>query len=466
MKSRVAPVLALLLGGCASMVNESPTQPPAAPAGWRNAAAVTPLAPATPWWQAYGDPQLDALVAAALAANADIAIAVERVAIARGHAGVADASGMPTMRAGADVQRTRVPRQRVSDLDEAGQLIFWDIPGYEENRRNVGVALSYELDLFGRVARARAAGQASLTAAEQDAAALRLLIAREVVLAYTDLRLAQARLALLQQQQGLAGRMQHDAVARKRLGLVDRQAETSALNQGGRVQLGMLAERRQAAQAQARLAMLLGQDAASLPLADGPLPQAALQVAPDLPAAVLGRRPDLLAAWQQVEVQRIGIEQARLLRYPRIALTGSAGFASNALGSFLDHDYLTWALGAGVDWLLFDGGRTEAEVATARAEHALAIAHYRKTMLNALREVEEALAEWQQAQQALPLLTAGEARAQRLLDDAGANQRLGRADRAARQEAELAWLEARLDEVEGQAARLRSFAQLNAALGW
>ncbi|WP_255987653.1 efflux transporter outer membrane subunit [Chitinolyticbacter albus] len=467
MTSRIAwPGLALLLAGCASVVTEPPSAMPVAPAGWQGTAVIADTAPpAQPWWRDYGDPQLAALVTAALSANVDVGIATERLAVARGRLAVADASAAPSLRAGADAERARVPRQRSPDLDEAGNLFFSDLPGYTENRRSLGLTLSYELDLFGRVARARVAGQSMAGAAEQDREAIRLLVAREVVLAYTDLRLAQAQAALWRRNRALGERQHQDAAARIGLGLASRATRDAAAAERDQAAQGLSDAQRAAAQAHARLAMLLGRDAAALRLDEEGLRSAPLQVTPDLPATVLARRPDLQSAWLQVEAQRIGVELAMLQRFPRINLTGSAGFASNALGSFLTHDYLSWALGAGVDWLLFDGGRTDAEVATARAEHALALANYRKAMLTALQEVELALADWQHAVQTAALAAAAEQRARRQLADARANLALGRADRSALLDAELALTTAQAHSVDNQAEQWRAYAALSAALG-
>ncbi|UXY15475.1 TolC family protein [Chitiniphilus purpureus] len=465
MRGRLACLgLALLLAGCTHLADEPRTPVPAAPAQWRNAAGAERDGPGAPWWRDYGDPQLDALVVRAQQANADVLIAGGRLALAQARLAAADATGAPALRADAGLARQQVPRQRTPDLDEAGQLVFWPLPPYRETRRRLGLTLAYEVDLFGRVARARAAGQARLDAAWQDREAVRLLVAREVVQAYAALRLAQAQAALQARRIGLARQLLADETARGRLGLSDRAARDAAEAQLDDALLAASATARAQAGAHAQLALLLGEEAAALQLPPAPLPASPLRVLPDLPASVLARRPDLQSAWQAVEAGRLGIEEARLQRFPRLNLTGSTGFASNALARFLRQDYLTWLLDAGVDWLLLDGGRTEAEVAAARAGHALALAEYRKAMLAALGEVEQALADWQDAVQADALAVTAQQRAARQLDDARRDHALGRNDRPALLLAEDRRLAADAALLERQARRIQAYAMLNAAL--
>lgn len=457
-------LLPMLLAGCATVVEEPRAVRPGAPAQWRDS-PTAPRDTAGRWWQDYGDPQLTGLVETALVANADVAMAGERLALARARLAVAGASGSPTVRGSAGYQRQRVPGQRTPDLDEAGELIFLDLPPYLENRRELRLTLAYEIDLFGRVARARAAGQALAGAAEHDREAVRLLVAREVVHVYAELRLAEAQAVLAGRRAALARQHLDDEMARGALGLADRSARDAAQAQVDDAVRDESGIRRVQAVAQAQLATLVGQDAAALRLAPAALPAAVLRVAPDLPADVLARRPDLQNAWLGVEASRIGIEQARLQRFPHLNLTSSLGFVSNALGGFLRQDYLGWALAAGVDWLLLDRGRTQAEVDAARAELALALAQHRKVMLGALREVEEALADWQAAGEAGTLAAVARQRSELQLRDARANYELGRTDRRGLILAELRLLDARSGVLQRQADRIQAYAALNAALG-
>jgi outer membrane protein TolC len=111
-----------------------------------------------------------------------------------------------------------------------------------------------------------------------------------------------------------------------------------------------------------------------------------------LPAELLSRRPDLVAAEQRLEASGARVEEARKALYPRLSLTGSTGSSSNELGDLLDGDFSIWALAGNLLQPIFSGGRLRANVRLQSAQERLAYEFFAQSLLTALAEVETALA--------------------------------------------------------------------------
>src|SRR5690606_15810412 len=143
------------------------------------------------------------------------------------------------------------------------------------------------------------------------------------------------------------------------------------------------------------LAVLLGRAPAELTIAAEPTVFRPVTIPPGVPSTLLERRPDIAAAERAMAAANARIGVARAAYFPRLSLTGLLGFESGELGGRFRSASRTWALGPLVGTMLsmtvFDGGRREAIEASAAAEYDRAVADYRQTVLNALREVEDQL---------------------------------------------------------------------------
>lgn len=389
--NRLLPLAAaLVLAGCATALPTLPAgvdtpaqfkeQRPTPPASGNAQWTIAPPAEAQgrgAWWTAFNDPVLDALMERAGAGNTDIQAAAARLAQARALLRGAQAERAPQIGAGAGAERG-AGANAASGATPATLL-------------QAGLNLSYEIDLFGRLARTQ---DAAALDAQSRAALLqstRLLVQAELAQTYLALRATDTERALVQdtatayadtlrltQRRFAAGDVAELDVIRIQTELAATEAEAIALDRA-RTEL------------EHALAVLLGEPASGFSL----VPDTGVRVLPAIPAgvpaSVLARRPDVAAAQATLLAAQARVGVAQAAWFPRVSLTGAAGFASPELGDLFQWSARSWGLGALVSLPLFDGGRREAGLQATRAQFDEAAALYRGQVLTALREVEDQL---------------------------------------------------------------------------
>ncbi|MBR7955723.1 MULTISPECIES: efflux transporter outer membrane subunit [Burkholderia cepacia complex] len=363
---------AALLAGCAA-ARHDPLPAVTMPANW--AAPVAADAPAAPrdWWRSFGDPQLDALIDDALRANSDLAIAAIRVYRAQLQAGLVDTNLTPNVTLGANGAVSRT-------LDT------------HQMSRSSGVngSLSYELDLWGRLAALRDAArwEADATAADLEAARLSLIgttaalywqigyLNRQIALGDANIAYAERTLALV--------RSRHTAGAVSGLDLA--QAEQSLAAQRA-AQTQLIQQRTENRHALAILFDRPPQQRAAEPAA---LPDAAPpDVAAGLPASLLGRRPDLRAAEFRLRESLAQVDATRTSFYPTFTLTGSAGTTSTSLERVLTNPVGTLGLGLALPFIQWN--TMQLQIRVSKSQYEEAVVGFRQRLYTALAEVENAL---------------------------------------------------------------------------
>ncbi|WP_093383156.1 efflux transporter outer membrane subunit [Variovorax sp. OV329] len=377
-------VAALVLAGCATpppvelkldtqVQFKEQAQGPQAKAG-------TPAAvPADArWWSAFSDPVLDQLIERAARNNTDVQQAAARLAQARALAREVDSDRSPQVGLGASANRG-------AGLDRAQGSTK------PANLFTAGLAASYEVDLFGRLA---GASKAASLDADSRAALLqsaRLAVQSEVAQLYLAVRALDAEREIMRdtvqayrntlditERRNRAGDLGELDVARVRTELAATEADA-------------LAVERNRALVEHALAVVLGEVAStfSLPAEDW---KTALPAIPaGLPSTMLARRPDVLSAQKTVLAaqERVGVAQTAW--FPTIALTASGGYASPDLSDLLKWSARSWGVGALLSLPILDGGRREAGVQGANAQFDEQMAAYRQQVLVAFREVEDQL---------------------------------------------------------------------------
>lgn len=447
MKLRFIAALAGLtvLSGCATTQVSLPAKM-TAPDSWR-----TPLTKLTSesgnegpeWWKPLADPELDRLIVLALEENADIRIASARIQQARALMAGAVAEQRPSLGSSLEVRRERVPETRIRDTDGVAARIP---PLRRSHISGQIVEATYEVDLLGRLALAAQASEAELLATEAEHRAVRLWVAHEVVVAYADTRLAEVLLPQANRAFELATELLAAERTKRKAGLSRLAAVRAVEDELASAREALTNLERSRSLRLTRLALVLGKAPSELAWTPVDVYFARFPdtgaIDADLPAAVLDRRADIDAAWHRLVASATDAERVRLEKYPKLTLTGSAGFLSETLRRWLTGDALGWAIGAAVQGPLLDGGRVKA-----RADAASAIAterqmEYRKVVLQALNEVEAALTEAAYAQERLRI--AESALRRRVADATAASDRLrqGADDRLALLRAEFARIEA------------------------
>lgn len=376
-RKSICIAVALALAGCATV---SPTLQPnvTAPAQWNEGPAERSAPLSTEWWSAFESDELKALVDAALAGSPDLAIAAERVRQAEAQVQVAGASLFPSLSVGAGSSR------RVTDTEGA--------PSRRSDSSSLTFSASYELDLWGRNAAGVRAADASFRATAFDRDAARLTLIAGVATSYFEILSLRGRLAIARENLAIAERVQSLVEVRARNGAasqldVERQQAQVLSQRAALLPLEQL-ER----QTLAALAVLVGRvpegfEVKAASLADLRIPA----VNPGLPAEMLVRRPDLAAAEAQVASANGNVAAARAALLPSIELTGSAGLSSAALLSFLSGPQSAVSLALSLLQPIFDGGRLRGQVAISESRERELVESYRKAILSAFADVEQAL---------------------------------------------------------------------------
>jgi outer membrane protein, multidrug efflux system len=390
MRARLALIAgAALLAGCAG----APPQPPPKlemPAAWKVEAPWRESAPNDaaargPWWQRFGDPQLDALERQALAASPTLAVAAARLQQARSAADVANAGLFPQIGVAGRAGRQRISANR--------PLTRYDSPNFTTVQNDYGLTftVAYEADLFGRVRSTVEAAQASAQQSAADFENVRLVLATDLAAAYFNLRELDIELDVLSRSIALQRRALELATARHDLGATSGLdvAQQQALLDTTLTQVDVL--RRQRDQFEHAIATLVGRPAPVFALAPETGPRIAPAVPVGVPSDILERRPDVASAERAMAAANAQIGVARAAYYPSVMLTPALGTDSRELARLFDAPSLLWSLGVAVTQPLFDAGRTSANVASARAGYDAAAATYRRVVLTALQEVQDGI---------------------------------------------------------------------------
>ncbi|KQN15559.1 efflux transporter outer membrane subunit [Sphingomonas aurantiaca] len=399
--------VAALLAGCTVGPNYVAPEMAVPPAFVGPQATVGATVDPARWWSAFGDPQLDGLVERALKGNPDIAIATSRVRQARLQEIVARSQGLPSVNANASPSHVEFSKNAgLSQIARAfsggtgaggtGSTGGIALPGSGITTYSVGFDASWELDLFGGVRRSTEGARARTEAAvwsKRDAA---VTLAAEVAQAYFALRLDQVQIATIEseianQRRALTiagniakvGLVPPIDVTRQRASITSTEARAEPVRADVDVRMHALA-------------ILLGEPPATL-MAELAAPSVAPLGVPTIPAGLpselLRRRPDVRAAERELAASTADIGVAVADMYPKFSLTGMGQLISTALGNLFSGDSLQLTATGAAQFPLLDWGRRKATVKSREEDREQAYLRYRSTVLQALRDVEDPLAQ-------------------------------------------------------------------------
>jgi NodT family efflux transporter outer membrane factor (OMF) lipoprotein len=367
----------------------APGAPPAAPGAF---SATGPVAAPARWWTALGDARLDALMARALAGNLDLLTAWDRLAQAEALARRAGADLEPSLTADGSASRTRTKTKR-GGTASASEV-------------SLGLAASYEVDLWGRIRASRDAAALAAGASREDVDATALLLTAQVATTWYRLLDQLAQLELLDEQ--LATNEKYLEVLTGRLGREQKRTVTfvDVLQQRQLVEATRAEKHRAEGERRVlehQLAALLGQTPDQRADAAGaPLPALPALPATGLPSALLARRPDVRAAQLRLAAASHDVAAAVADRLPRLGLTARGEAWGDQARNLFDN----WlaSIAANLTAPILDGSRRAAEVDRTRAAALERLHAYGQAVLDALREVEDALARERQQQALLDSL--------------------------------------------------------------
>ena len=322
-----------------------------------------------------GSPGLDQLIKRALSANADLGVSTARIGQARAQLRLARAEMLPVLSASAGLAGSRVGGVGVKPFDF--------------NEGYAGLDVAFEIDLFGRLGAGKRAARARYTAASLDRQALALVVQGDVARAFVQHSALSQRLRLLDRNIGQARELLRIVEVRRRLGeatRVDTGLQTIQLRQ-------LEVERERLVEARSRtanaLAILVGEEAPRFAMPEADL--SALKVpalAPAQPADLIVRRPDIRAAEARIAAAQGDVQQARAAFLPRLTLSAGGLAESATLGGPLGS---VITAGLGLLAPIFDRPRLRGNLELASAIQVESVELYRKALLTALGEAEDAL---------------------------------------------------------------------------
>ncbi|MFJ2367090.1 efflux transporter outer membrane subunit [Pseudomonas sp. NPDC087697] len=341
--------------------------------------------PKSDWWKSLGDPQLDGLIREALHDSPDMQIADARAHQASAAAYAADAARMPTLDASASVSRSRLAR----DKDPTG------VGGTYSTVRSIGASFNYTFDLWGgqRATWEAALGQAR--AAEVDQQAAQLTLSADVARAYSNL--GQAHIVYDLANDDLKRTRQMLDLSKLRLSSgIDSQyqyQQTESLEASS--EAALIDAEKTLQSAKIALAVLLGKgpDRGNEIARPKVLQASAVALPSTLPAELLGRRPDLIAARWRVEAASKNIDAGKTKFYPNLNLSAAAGTESLLGDALFGSASRFFNIMPTVSLPIFDGGRLRANLDARDADYDLAVAQYNKTLVKALGDVSDTISQ-------------------------------------------------------------------------
>ena len=346
---------------------------------WKTA-EPQPADSAQPWWEAYRDPTLNALMQDAERANQDIRLAEAQYRQAQALADAARAGLYPTVGVNAGAQRALTNSSGIK----------------EGNTYSVGLAASWVPDLWGGVRRSIEAGVAGAQASADDLAGAHLSIQAALAQDYLQLRITDQQIELFAATTEAFARALKLTQAQRAAGVALLSDVALAESQLTSAQAQAVDLEAQRALLEHAIALLTGRAPAQFSLAPATAAQPfALQLPATplgLPSQLLERRPDIAAAERRAALANANIGVARAAYYPNLVLSAGGGFSAAGIGSLFDTPSRVWSLGAALAQTLFDGGARRAHDAQAVAAYDASVAQYKQTVLTGFQQVEDNLA--------------------------------------------------------------------------
>jgi len=384
-------VIVNLLAAC---MTPTPIAPPDAkvPAAFRGPAGPTASIATMPWTQLYPDPVLRDLIATALSHNLSVAAAYQAILAAEANVAVKAGAQQPQVNAQLQAPFNYAPGQLpltviVGNNGQPAHTVF--VP-------SLGVGVSYEVDLFGKLASATAAARSQLlsTVEAHDAVTWQLIAA--VGTAYFTLRALDAQLVVA--QRNLAARKQNlDLVqARYQGGISDLQAVRQAEESYYRIGAAIPEIQRQIALSEDAISTLIGSYPKDIPRGLELEQQIALPPVPaaGVPSELLIRRPDIMQAEANLAAASANVDEARALLYPQLTIGGGAGIGYTAINSIFYGPTGLFSVVPSLLAPLFNGGALHANVRLTQAQREQVAIAYLQTVQTALQEVADDLASY------------------------------------------------------------------------
>lgn len=356
------------------------------------------------WWKSFDDSLLDSLIAAGCANNYDLRIAAKRVAIARESVRQAKSAYYPTVGVSAGWSRSR----------ESGYAGTVKTPAVTSSAFSIGANMSWEIDLFGKIGSSVKQSKALMNATKAEMNGAMVSMCAEIATQYCALRTYQAEYAVVRE---------HIKSQSEVLKIVEARHEAGLASKLDVAQAKMIYYSTQSLlpQVEASIDVTINAIAVLLGVYPGelaprlkepaPLPDYRRLLATGVPMDLLRRRPDVVAAEYELAADAAALGIAKKDFLPTLTLEGSVGSMAHSAKNLMKKGSLTYTIAPTLSWTLFDGMSRKAAVVSAREQMQMAMDQYNLTVLTAVQEVENAMAQYFNELKELDLI-------QRTLDEA------------------------------------------------
>jgi multidrug efflux system outer membrane protein len=372
-----ASLLALLVSGC--MIGPDYVRPAVeTPPVWRLSEQNAKDLANTAWWEQFGDPVLNDLVATALRENKDLMIAAARVEEFAGNYGIVRSGLFPQVGAGYQPSRQR-------------NTLPGDIDSSVYNSYQAVLNAGWEIDIWGRIRRQTEAANAQLLASEEGRRGVILSLVSSVAASYINLRALDRQLEIARETAKSRGESYEIFKLRFEGGVISQLQLSQNKSQYEEALATIPPLEKAVAQQENGLSVLLGRNPG--PIVRGKtIDQLALPLIPaGLPSDLLERRPDIRRAEQNLIAANALIGAAKAAYYPTISLTGLFGYASLGLGNLFNSSSKVWQYAAPISMPIFTAGGLAGQMQVAEATQQQALFGYQKAIQEAFREVNDAL---------------------------------------------------------------------------
>jgi len=338
-----------------------------------------------PWWEAFQDPVLKDLIREALASNYSVQIAAARVREARAHVGEAQSKFFPWIGYGFTAQDQR--------NGIATQLGLNSTSGPQAQQLYAGVlAMSWEMDLWGRIRRSTEAAQANLLATADAQRGVLLSLVSDLAQAYFELLALDVNLQIARNSTDAFQSTYNLFKDRLQYGVASELQTSRAQGSLGAAQATIPEVEAKIAAKENQICILLGRTPGPIPRGTPMYDQPVTPTVPaGLPSALLERRPDLRQAEQEMVRANALVGVAKADFFPKLSLTALLGTASPELAAVTHGASLVWQAGAGLAGPIFQGGRILSNYRAHVAQWEQTKFQYEQAVLTALREVSDAL---------------------------------------------------------------------------
>ena len=338
------------------------------------------------WWKVFKDSDLDELENGAMLNNQDLRAAVARVDEARSVARISRSQFFPELSLDPSLSRQRTSANQPTPIP-------FELPSVNMNTYSIPLDLSYEIDLWGRVRRSFEAAQAQAQASVSDYHNVLLTLTADVAVNYFLIRALDSEISTLSRTIELRNEYLRVVNERFSAGTVPEIDVARAKTDLASSKADLADTARHRAETLHALALLCGRPASSFEITARAIPSSPPVVPPGLPSSLLERRPDIARAERRLAAKNAEIGVAVAGYFPVLRLTGQVGYLSSRADDLFSDASRVWLIGSGASLPLFTAGRTAAGVEQAEASYREALAQYRQTILTALKETEDSLAQ-------------------------------------------------------------------------